>query len=93
MCVVRRMVGAQDYSVGLWLGWFGGFDCAMVSVALGDARPLLLSPCNTHMKCYPYIDHTLKLWLVGRGLRSCDQPRDGLASSKVLIYIRTYTWS
>ena len=31
----------------LWLGWFvGGFDCAIVFVVLGDARPLL-SPCNT----------------------------------------------
>ena len=33
MCVVRRMIG--------------GFDCAVVFVVLGDAGPLLLSPCNT----------------------------------------------
>ena len=50
MGVVRRMIGAQVYSVvrWLWLGWFvGGFDCAIVFVVLGDARPLLHSPCNT----------------------------------------------
>ena len=35
-------------AVWLWLGWFvGGFDCAIVFVVLGDARPLLLSPCDT----------------------------------------------
>ena len=35
-------------AVWLWLCWFvGGFDCAVVFVVLGDAGPLLLSPCNT----------------------------------------------
>ena len=35
--------------VWVWLGWFvGGFDCAVVFVVLGDAGPLLLSPCNTY---------------------------------------------
>ena len=49
MCVVRRMIGAQVYSAVRWLfgcGLVGGFDCATVFVILGDARPLLLSPCN-----------------------------------------------
>lgn len=35
-------------AVWLWVGWFvGGFDRAIVFVAPGDARPLLMSPCNT----------------------------------------------
>ena len=35
-------------AVWVWRCWFvGGFDCAVVCVVLGDARPLLLSPCNT----------------------------------------------
>ena len=35
-------------AVWLWLGCFvGGFDCAVVFVVIGDARPLLLSPRNT----------------------------------------------
>ena len=50
MCVVRRMFGAQVCSVVRWLfgcGFVGGFECAVVFVVLGDAGPLLLSPCNT----------------------------------------------
>ena len=52
MCVVRRMFGAQVWSVVRWL-----FGCGVVGllvvlivplffVVLGDAGPLLLSPCD-----------------------------------------------
>ena len=50
LCVVRRMFGAQVCRVVRWLfgfGVVGGFECAVVFVVLGDAGPLLLSPCNT----------------------------------------------
>ena len=58
MCVVRRMFGAQVCCVvrwlfGFWRCWFGGaFDCAVVLVVLGDAGPLLLSPCHTRTRMY-----------------------------------------
>ena len=52
MCVVRRMFGAQVCSVVRWL-----FGCGLVGllvvllcrcfVVLGNAGPLLISPCNT----------------------------------------------
>ena len=55
--VPANVYGASDdWCTGLqcllavwwWLGWFvGGFDCAVVFVVRGDARPLLLSPCHT----------------------------------------------
>ena len=38
----------SSFAVWLWRGWFGGgFDCAVAFFVLGDAGPLLLSPCNT----------------------------------------------
>ena len=62
LCVVRRMLNAQVVLfvgclvVWVWLGWFvGGFDCAIGFIVLGDAGPLLLSPCNTHICVYMYI--------------------------------------
>ena len=56
--VLAGVCGASDtWCTGLqccslaawvWLGWFaGGIDCAVVCVVLGDAAPLLRSPCNT----------------------------------------------
>ena len=43
-------------AVWVWLGWFfGGFDCAVVFVVLGDAGPLLFSTCNTSEKHYSCI--------------------------------------
>ena len=70
MCVVRRMVGAQVYSGDRWLfrcglvGFLvvGGFDCAIVFVVLGDARPLLLSPCNTSSVNTGYSACNLARW-------------------------------
>ena len=44
-------------AVWVWRCWFvGGFDCAVVFVVLGDAGPLLLSPCNTE-SCVPSMLH------------------------------------
>ena len=37
-------LGVQVCSVVHWL-----FGCGFVFVVLGDARPLLLSPCNTYL--------------------------------------------
>ena len=59
MCMVRRMPGAQVYSVVRWLFGSDLFGSDLVGlwlrlchcfVVLGDARPLLLSPCNTASK-------------------------------------------
>ena len=57
--VLAAVCGASDgwctglsccsLAVWVWRTWFvGGFECAVVFFVLGDAGPLLLSPCHTH---------------------------------------------